>query len=368
MSTAQPAACRVACPRSASSHAPEREQEIGVTRESTVSLRVLQGLVTAVEQAGGPGAELLCAARLRPEQLDAAEGRISRFELYRLCELALDLTGDPAFGLHWAERLGENGFGLLSHLIAHSADLRRGFEALAHFSRLLCDEMSYQLIEIDERVVVRATRMAGESLRMQRFCSEVMAAGFFRLIRGFASHAAPERVSFAYAAPAYHAEYTRVFERPVLFGQPFTGIVFARSLLEARSPHNDADLHDALRALAQRRLLQFTQRAPYALRVREFLVRQGGAHCTDMRAAAHAVGLSVRSLRRRLTAEGKSYNDVANEAFVILAQHLLRDEKRTIQETAFALRFADSSTFHRAFRRWTGTTPSAYRESQRKAD
>ena len=80
-----------------------------------------------------------------------------------------------------------------------------------------------------------------------------------------------------------------------------------------------------------------------------------------MQAVALALGISVRSLRRRLAAEGRSYQSVESEALATAAKRLLRDERRTIQDTADRMGFADTTAFHRAFKRWTGTTPSAYR-------
>jgi AraC-like DNA-binding protein len=82
--------------------------------------------------------------------------------------------------------------------------------------------------------------------------------------------------------------------------------------------------------------------------------------------AARSVGLSVRSLRRRLSSEGSSYQTVANEALVIVAKHLLMPKQYSIQETAYAMGFADARSFHRAFRRWTGVTPGAYRRAERE--
>jgi AraC-like DNA-binding protein len=167
------------------------------------------------------------------------------------------------------------------------------------------------------------------------------------------------------SSPTHRAEYSRVFEQLESFEQPFTGIAFDRALLDRPAPHKDDDMHDALRAVAERRLVRLARRAPYSLRVREALVRQGSPMRSDMASIARALGLSVRSLRRRLVAEGKSYNEVVNEAQAIFACKLLREEQRTIQETAFEMGFSDPRAFHRAFKRWTGTTPSAYLDELR---
>jgi AraC-like DNA-binding protein len=329
-----------------------------------VSVGAVRALVEVVARAGIASTEFLAAAQLRPEQLNAPDARIPRSTMYLLCERALEVTDDPALGLHWAERPTESTFILISQLIAHAPTLRHGFESMAKFARLLSDEIDYQIYESEDSVTVRAVPLMGASIRVQRFWAETMVAGFCRFLRGFRMSAAPRHVGFAYAAPEYHAEYTKVFEQAVLFAQPFTGIVFDRALLDLPAHHKDRDLYEALRAVAERRLLEVAQLTTFTQRVREYLVRRGGPHRTDMDEAARAVGMSVRSLRRRLTAEGSSYLAVANNALAIVAKHMLISEQYTIQETGYAMGFADARSFHRAFRRWTGVTPGAFRRAQ----
>jgi AraC-like DNA-binding protein len=155
-----------------------------------------------------------------------------------------------------------------------------------------------------------------------------------------------------------------VFEGTERFEQPFTGIVFDSALMNAVSPHHDADMHSVLRSVAERRLLCLKERTPYAVRVREHLVKQGPRGRADMDAVARSLGMSARSLRRRLAMEGQTYERVADEAHAIMAKHLLTTTQLTLQETASTLGFSHMSTFHRAFKRWTGTTPLSYRAEQ----
>jgi AraC-like DNA-binding protein len=338
----------------------------GVVRESMLSVCVVRGIAEAVEQAGVSRARLFGAARFDGALLDSPEASVPRTDVYRLCEHAIELTQDPALGLHWAERLSATTFNPISHLIAHSETLRQGFESLFKFHRLLSDQPSFHLSEQNEQVTVRYFSLSAERSAIQRFASEMLVTGVFRMIRSFSPHARVERVNFEYAAPEYHREYTRMFEHAEHFDQPFTGIVFDRALMDAVSPHKDRDVCEALRAIAERRILGVTQRAPFSLRVRERLVQQGPARRTDMSAVARSLGLSARSLRRRLAAEGKSYNAVVNEALAIIAKHFLRSKQLTIQEAAYEMGFADTSTFHRAFKRWTGMTPTEVREEQLK--
>ena len=332
-----------------------------VPREFTLSGRIVQGLLEAVETVGVPRTRLLRAAQLQPEQLEHADFRVPCSEVYRLCELAIDLTGDPALGLHWAEKCSGDIFGPITHMLAHSATLRQAFESLSQFRRLLTDQASYELIESDDSVTIRCVPPPNPSPRAQRFTAEMLLTSLLKLIRSFSLHARPSRVSFAYPAPSYREEYARVFEGAERFDQPFSGLVFDRALMNAVAPHKDDDVHRALRSIVEQRVLQLTHRVPFAVRVRDFLVQQAPTARAEMATVARSLGLSVRSLRRRMDAEGKTFNAVANDAQAIVAKNLLRNTERTIQEVAYELGFADTSSFHRAFKRWTNTTPLAYR-------
>jgi AraC-like DNA-binding protein len=333
-------------------------------REFTLSGRIVQSLLEAVEAVGVPRDKLLRAAELEPEALEQADFRVSSSEVYRLCELAIDLTGDPALGLHWAERHTSDTFNPISHMLAHSATLRQAFESLSQFRKLLTDQASYELSESDNSVTVRCVPSTTASPRTRRFTAEMLLTSLVRLIRSFSLNARLTMVSFDYPAPTYHTEYTRVFDGAERFDEAFTGIVFDKALMNAVSPYKDDDVHSALRSIAEQRIMQLTQRFPYALRVRDFLVQQAPSARAEMETVARSLGLSVRSLRRRMDAEGKTFNAVANDAQAIVAKNFLRNTQSTIQEVAYELGFADTSSFHRAFKRWTGTTPQAYRSTQ----
>jgi AraC-like DNA-binding protein len=332
--------------------------------DSTVSIHVVQGLVDAVVSTGVERNAFLAAAGFNCALLCNDEARIGRLQMFRLCELALDLTGDAALGLHWGESSSESTFTPLSHLIAHSANLGTGFQTLFEYQRLMSDETTYELLEEGEQVTLRLSSPVEASVRLRTFVVEMEAVGIYRLMRMFGPEVRPQRISFAYAAPVYRGEYARIFQGIERFEQPYSCITFSRTLLGSVPPHKDDDVRSALQAIASRRVLRLTKRMPYALRVREQLVKLGRGVRWDMSEVAHALGLSVRSLRRRLEAEAVTFNAIANEAAAIIAKHLLEGRNRSIQEVAFDMGFADASGFHRAFKRWTGVTPRAYLEGR----
>jgi AraC-like DNA-binding protein len=340
---------------------PLRSELVDVTCEATDSIWIVQSLVEVVENMGVPRQRFLKAAQLEAAWLEHADARLPRSKVGRACEIALDLTADPAFGLHWAERLTANAFNLISHLVAHAANLRQAFETLFQFAQLLTDRLGLELIEREKTVEVRYALSPGTSQRARRLESEMVTLGLHRVVRALGAHARADRVTFEYSAPAHHAEYTRVFDGAEQFDQPFTGMVFDRALMNAASPRKDEDLHHELCALAKRQIARLAHDAPYAVRVRDSLMKRVTLRDAGMQSVARSLGVSERSLRRHLAAEGTSYTTVAKDAFATRAMRLLRDEQRSIQETAYEMGFTNPNSFHRAFKRCTGTTPNAVR-------
>jgi AraC-like DNA-binding protein len=284
--------------------------------------------------------------------------------LYGLVQLALERTGDPAFGLHSIERLAADALNPIAGLVVHSASLREALSSIQEFRRLLGDDPSFHVYEESGLVIAQCNSLPEEPLHVRRFMCEVTVVGLYRAIQRFGVDDQIARVAFEYSAPDYQAEYARVFHGRARFDQPLTGLCFDDALMGAAAPLPDAELHEALRVYARRRILHLMDRMPYAARVHDLLVWQRPPRDLTMDYAARTLGMSVRSLRRHLKSEGKTFPEVLNEALAIVAKTCLLDERRSIAETAYELGFSDNTGFHRAFKRWTGLTPAEFRRQR----
>jgi AraC-like DNA-binding protein len=157
--------------------------------------------------------------------------------------------------------------------------------------------------------------------------------------------------------------YVRFFRCPVEFGAPVDALTFDKQVLDQPLPAANPELAQHNDGLIQRYLSKIGQDTLVA-RVRGALVEQLGSDPSPVALSA-ALGMSARTLQRRLQEQGTSVVELLSEVRQELACAYLRDKTYSITEIAFLLGFEDSSAFARAFRRWTGRSPSEYRAEPR---
>jgi AraC-like DNA-binding protein len=328
---------------------------------STVMVRVL---VDSVERAGVPREELLRPLRIDPSRLVEVDGRFDLEEFALLQMRAMDLTCDEALGFHMAERTPDSAFDLIAHLVSHSPTLREAVGLCTQFQRLLMEDSNVALRETATTAALHY-RFARTFERADRMHAEFVVAAFLRLARVFGGPGVvPKVAAFEHRRPAHSPEYVKVFGDVVRFGQSTTALTFDRAVLDRVQLHQHPELFTVLRSHAERALERVAVGLRPADQVRRYLLARPASRIPDISTAARDLGLSVRSLRRRLAADATSYRALVQATLEASAGHLLRDPRLSIQDTASALGFSNVGAFHRAFRRWSGMTPTQYREER----
>ncbi len=325
----------------------------------TVSIVLVRVLVDAVERAGIDRG-LLVGGRHDRDWLADGSVRVGVAEYDALQARAIELAGDEALGLHIAEQASDGSFDLLAPLISHAPTLREGVSLCAQFGRLLTDDFGVILRERGDVATIRPDFVRRSALS-DRVRAEFAVGGLFRMIRVLGGpRASVLSVCFEHPRPAHHREYTRIFGGAERFGQSFTGISFPRTLLDRPQLHSHGELSAVLRLEAERSLRLLSPDLDEAERLRQYLLVQRPASLPDMKTSARDMGISPRSMRRKLARKGLSYRELVQSVREAVASRMLADPNKTIQEVAHALGFSDSSAFHRAFKRWKGATPGAF--------
>jgi len=323
----------------------------------------VRALAAALESTGVVRARFLAAAGLTAERLDDVYARIPLADYDRIRRSALTVSGDPALGLHMGGAASVCSFDFLGALAEHSGTLRDALQVAVRYAGVLVEGAQLDVVEQDDTAIIRCLQLCGEAPEV-RLSAEFTTTSLVYLVRRFVGGTVqPRRVLFGYAPPPHRDEYARVFGGCEQFSQPFTGVEIERAWLDRSHVYGSPELHALLLARAQRFAASADHDATTADRVKRWLASQSPELRPTMDTIARELGMSGRSLRRRLSEERAPYDDLVREARVMRAKSLLAESRQTIQEVAYALGFGTPAAFSHAFRRWTGMAPSAYRAS-----
>jgi AraC-like DNA-binding protein len=298
----------------------------------------------------------LQAAEIEKDEVSATEEMVED-----ALEAAANILCEPHLALRLPVSLPLRRYGLAELAARSTATLREGLARMARYASLIHPTIACTVEETGEEAAwVRRTpsRPRGVGRHAQEYA---LAYVLTYMRRDTGSAIAPTRVWFAHARPPEIAPLHRFFvTRSVSFGCEASGFAFPRSALDLELRTADVRLlatADELAEAALRAVPRVTDlAAAVASRVEALL--PGDA---TIGAVARATHMSARTLQRRLDSEGASFSEIVDHVRERLAQRWLRDESRTLSEIAFSLGFSDLATFSRAFKRWTGMPPGAWR-------
>jgi AraC-like DNA-binding protein len=170
-------------------------------------------------------------------------------------------------------------------------------------------------------------------------------------------------VTFQHSPPVDLREHGRVFGCPVRFNRPVNGVALRRALLDTPLVRADPGLCSVL----DRHVRALIERIPRAEalsdRVRGLVASELSTGRASAAAVARKLHMSRRTLQRHLEAGGMTFRALCDGLRRDLAIRYLREREIAVAEVAFLLGFSEASAFHRAFKRWVGTTPTLYRRS-----
>ncbi|MFT3923355.1 MAG: AraC family transcriptional regulator ligand-binding domain-containing protein [Myxococcales bacterium] len=272
---------------------------------------------------------------------------------------AIQLSGDHALGLAAGRIMTTGDCPAIDYAVSSAANVREAVSVATRHARLANDALTIALETEGSRAALRMH----SSLPLHRASSDFMMASFYAChVVHWPHPTGSVRCSFAHAAPVDRSAYERTFPGvELVFDAANFSFEFDAAVLDMPLHSADPRLHAMAKKYADFALADLPSPQIHRVEVKKLLPAELAQGRTEARNIARKLKVSVRTLGRRLEHEGTTYKALLEEVRQELAMsHLLRLDV-SIPEIAGLLGFSDVTAFHRAFKRWTGQTPGAYR-------
>jgi len=293
-------------------------------------------------------------------RIEDPDGRVDREVANRLWEELARRSGDDAVGIHLAERIEPGAFAAMDYAARSAKDLRHAMLRFVRYCRLIHDAARVYLTEEGPEARLGFT-LAGDRMPFRQGAEFMVAVWLCSARQMTGRRLVPRCVRFQHPRPERSTEHGRLFGCEVLFGEEASEVVLDSAELDVPVKSADATLGILLDRYADEMLRRLPAAEGIVDQVRQVVtevLRDGEPSIEHL---APRLGVSVRSLQRRLREAGTSYKQVLDQVRHDLALRYLTAGELSIGEVAFLLGFSEPSAFHRAFKRWTGSTPGEFR-------
>jgi AraC-like DNA-binding protein len=328
-------------------------------RGSTISSWAL--LVARALDAGGHDSRAIFeSAGLDPAKLNDPDARYPIDGMGRLWRLAAQVTRDPYFGLTTANHWHPTTLSALGYSWMASDSLRDALVRMSRYGRIVSTVADMALEESDENF---AFRLQSRLPRVE-VPNEAVDAALATLVKmcrmSYGEDFHPLRVATIRPEFDDPTRYLNFFRAPVEFSAESNVLYFSKISLEEHLPTANPRLARINDKVITEYLAQFDKRST-ATRVRAKLIDLLAAGHVTQQDVADSLHMSLRTLQRKLSEEQTSYKDLLGETRKELANQYLREAHLSVSEVTYLLGFSEPSNFARAFKRWTGHTPSEFR-------
>ncbi len=307
-------------------------------------------------------APVLAAAGLQARALDDAGSRIPYLGVLRLLAECTARTRTPHFGLLAGQAWRLQDLGLLGELMRHAPTVGDALRTMVAYQQLNALGGAPVLLELGDTVQLGYVVYQASPGPLDTVFDTAMAVGLqlMRELCGPRWH--PRWAELPRAASADAEVYARHFGCPVRFDAEAAAFAFGAGSMSSKLEGAQPQRWQALKTGLERQVNP--QLVPALYRTVRSLLVQGVA---NRQATAQQLALHRRTFNRRLQAQGTSFRAILDEVRHEAARQLLRDTALPVIDVAAALGYAEASSFNHAFRRWSGLTPTAWRNCSRQA-
>ncbi|GAA3915230.1 AraC family transcriptional regulator [Litoribacillus peritrichatus] len=306
--------------------------------------------------------KLLATAGISDDVLSEPNYRVSAAQYAVLLRSLWVTLDDEYMGL--APVKGAMGsFSMMCRAVIHCNNLEHVLRRASEFYGLFHGGSTHE-IRFEENNVLLVFKLALEC-DPDRFLHESMLVIWHRFSSWLVDRRIPlKEVRLGYSAPEHENQYWPLFACPIIFDAEETALVFDRQFLELPIMQTEPVLKEFLKVSPADLLARPEDRNTMTAHIRHLLGRDFTQDFPDFDWLAEQVHLAPQSLRRKLREEGTNFQEIKDGLRRDTAIGLLNKHELSIQDIAEQMGFSEASTFHRAFKKWTGLTPGDYRKNK----
>lgn len=330
----------------------------------TVSRHFVQAALTGAESAGFDTREMLLEAGISPDLLRIEMARVNSAQYSRLLQVIWNRMDDECMGLG-PRRCRTGTFATMCALVIDCPTLEAVYRQAYQFSRLF-EPMVAMRLEVGSETARLVTVIEGELRDPMYFLQESLLVIWHRLGSWLIGQPVElEQARFRYPRPPHGDEYRHIFHCPLTFNASETTLTFDRRFLSAPVIRDRSEMRQFLKTSPADLLSRPDESNTYTGRIRALIGRDFSKPLPDFEWIAAELHTSPQTLRRRLKQENTSFQEIKDLLRRDMAIYYLGRQDLPINDIAHRVGFTEPSTFHRAFKKWTGVTPGAYREGDR---
>ena len=335
----------------------------GVVMDGTVRVGPYMMVPALLQERGVDPVPLLAEFDLAPAHFLDPENTIPFSVAGRLFARCAEIADCPHFALLVGQRASFSSLGTVGFLMESSPDVRTALRDLSRHFRVHDPNVAITVIEEDSYVVFGYAIQRPGVEAHEHILDFAMAIGLNLMRAMCGPDWNPIEVRFAHACPRDVGPY-RFFRSALRFDEGESALVFARHWMDMQPRGADPLLH----MMMAHRVGDIEAQSSEDLvgQVRRMLPALIVAHTTSLAVVAKHLGLGVRTLSRRLAAEGTGFTQLREEAFDAMARQLLEGTRMPVTGIASFLGYANPGAFTRAFCRWAGVAPTRWRLPKRR--
>jgi AraC-like DNA-binding protein len=326
----------------------------GITRLACANLR----------ERGTEVGTILSRAGLTAADVDDPAARLEAKAEIEVLNLAAAALGDDLLGFHLARSFDLREIGLVYYVMASSEELAGALHNLERYSRIVNEGVSLHCT-LGQGATVTVDYV-GFDRGSDRHHIEFWLVALMRILRDITdSRLAPQRLKVRHSRSRPPADFKSFFGTAIEFGSDTDEIVLSGPVASLPVVRRDPYLNKLLRRYAEQALaLKAAKHGGIRSKVEQLLpelLPHGRANVPEV---ARRLGMSSRTLSRKLRDEGLAFTDILDELRSALARRYLADRELPVSEIAWLLGYQEVSSLTHAFKRWSGTTPRQFRDVQ----